>query len=56
MVLNAAYLIPEETLEEFKIEAQRLDHKVQGNGFYLEYSGPGRLIIHHPVNLWPNYE
>jgi Gas vesicle synthesis protein GvpL/GvpF len=44
MVLNAAYLIPEETMEEFKIAAQRLDHEVQGNGFYLEYSGP-----------WPAY-
>ena len=44
MVLNAAYLIPEVTIEEFKIEAQRLDREVQLNGFYLEYSGP-----------WPAY-
>jgi hypothetical protein len=44
MVLNAAYLIPGERKEEFKLEAQRLDHEVQRNGFYLEYSGP-----------WPAY-
>jgi hypothetical protein len=44
MVLNAAYLIPEGSIEEFKIEAQRVDHEVQRNGFYLEYSGP-----------WPAY-
>jgi len=44
MVLNAAYLIPEEKIEDFKKEAQRLNQEIQKNGFYLEYSGP-----------WPAY-
>jgi len=44
MVLNAAYLIPEEKIEDFKKETQRLNQEIQANGFYLEYSGP-----------WPAY-
>jgi len=44
MVLNAAYLISEEKIEDFKKEAQRLNQEIQANGFYLEYKGP-----------WPAY-
>jgi len=45
MVLNAAYLIPEAIIEEFKKEAERLDQEIQAKGFCLEYSGP-----------WPAYD
>jgi hypothetical protein len=44
MVLNAAYLVPEEKMEDFKKEAEDLNHKMQGKGFFIEYSGP-----------WPTY-
>ena len=44
MVLNVAYLIPEEKIEDFDKEAQRLNQEIQANGFYLECSGP-----------WPAY-
>ena len=44
MVLNAAYLIPEGNIEDFKKEAEDLNHKMQGKGFFIEYSGP-----------WPAY-
>jgi len=40
MVLNAAYLISEEKIEDFKKEVQGLTQEIQANGFYLEYSGP----------------
>ncbi len=44
MVLNAACLIPEQKIGDFKEEVQRLNQEIQANGFYLEYSGP-----------WPAY-
>lgn len=44
MVLNAAYLIPEEKIEDFKKELENLNQQIQTEGFYLEYSGP-----------WPAY-
>ncbi len=44
MVLNSAYLIPEEKIESFKKEAEGLNQEIQAKGFYLEYSGP-----------WPAY-
>ena len=44
MVLNAAYLIPEERIEDFKKEIGDINQKMQAKGFYLEYSGP-----------WPAY-
>jgi len=44
MVLNAAYLIPEGEIEDFKKEVQDLNQAMQAKGFYLEYSGP-----------WPAY-
>ena len=44
MVLNVAYLIPEEKIKDFNKEVQRLNQEIQANGFYLEYSGP-----------WPAY-
>lgn len=40
MVLNAAYLIPEEKVKNFKEEVEALNQEVQIKGFYLEYSGP----------------
>lgn len=44
MVLNAAYLIPDEKKEEFTDEAERLKLEIKAEGFGLEYSGP-----------WPAY-
>jgi uncharacterized protein YcgL (UPF0745 family) len=44
MILNAAYLIPEEKIENFKEDAERLNQEIQTKGFYLEYNGP-----------WPAY-
>lgn len=44
MVLNAAYLVLEEKTEDFKKEAEDLNQKMQGKGFFIEYSGP-----------WPAY-
>ena len=44
MVLNAAYLISGEKIEEFNNEAERLKQEIKAEGFSLEYSGP-----------WPAY-
>ncbi len=44
MVLNAAYLVPEEKIEDFKKEIEDLNQKMQAKGFCLEHSGP-----------WPAY-
>ena len=44
MVLNSAYLIPEENVEDFKKEAKVLNQQMEAKGFFLEYSGP-----------WPAY-
>jgi hypothetical protein len=44
MVLNAAYLIPENNIEDFKKEVMGLNQQMQAKGFFLEYSGP-----------WPPY-
>ncbi|MBI4802943.1 MAG: GvpL/GvpF family gas vesicle protein [Elusimicrobia bacterium] len=44
MVLNAAYLIPGESVAEFKTEAEKANKRIREKGFYLEYSGP-----------WPAY-
>jgi len=44
MVLNAACLICEEEIEDFRKEAEDLNQKIQAEGFCLEYSGP-----------WPAY-
>jgi len=44
MVLNAAYLVPEEKIEDFKKELENLNQKIQAKGFCIEYSGP-----------WPAY-
>jgi len=44
MILNAAYLILEEEIEGFKKEAGDLNRRMEGEGFYLEFSGP-----------WPAY-
>jgi len=40
MVLNSAFLIPEEKIVNFKEEAEELDQEIETKGFYLEYSGP----------------
>lgn len=44
MVLNAAYLVPEEKIEDFKKELENLNQKIQAKRFCIEYSGP-----------WPAY-
>jgi len=44
MILNLAYLIPEEKVEDFKKDAENLNQEIQAKGFYLEYNGP-----------WPAY-
>jgi len=44
MVLNAAYLVSEEKIEDFKKELENLNQKIQAKGFCIEYSGP-----------WPAY-
>ena len=44
MVLNAAYLIPEENIEDFQKEAIDINQQMEKKGFFLEYSGP-----------WPAY-
>lgn len=44
MILNAAYLVLEEKIEDFKKEAKDLNQQIQGKGFFLELSGP-----------WPAY-
>lgn len=44
MVLNAAYLVPEEKIEDFKKESENLNQEIKAMGLYLEYSGP-----------WPPY-
>jgi len=44
MVLNAAHLIPQDKIEDFKKEAVDLNRQMQAKGVFLEYSGP-----------WPAY-
>jgi hypothetical protein len=44
MVLNAAYLISDEKVDEFNKEAERMKQEIQEKGFCFEYSGP-----------WPAY-
>lgn len=44
MVLNAAYLVSEEKVEDFKKEVEDLDQKICKDGFSVKYSGP-----------WPAY-
>lgn len=44
MVLNAAYLVSEEKIGDFKKGLENLNQQIQEKGFYLEYSGP-----------WPPY-
>ncbi|MDD5773130.1 MAG: GvpL/GvpF family gas vesicle protein [bacterium] len=44
MVLNAAYLVSEREIGDFKKEVENLNHKIQAKGFSLRYSGP-----------WPAY-
>ena len=40
MVLNAAYLVPEEKIEDFKEKTEGSNQEIQAKGFYIEYSGP----------------
>jgi len=44
MVLNIAYLILDEKVEDFKRAVEDLNQNIQTKGFSLEYSGP-----------WPAY-
>lgn len=40
MILNAAYLLPEEKTDGFKKEIETLNREMETKGLYLEYSGP----------------
>lgn len=40
MVLNTAYLISEDKIEDFKRKLDDLNQQIQTKGFYLEHSGP----------------
>jgi len=51
MVLNAAYLIPEENIEDFKKEAIELNQQIQGKGLFLEYSGPWPPYNFTPIEI-----
>jgi hypothetical protein len=53
MVLNAAYLVPEEKMEDFKKEAEDLNHKMQGKGFFIEYSGPWPVYNFTQIESFP---
>lgn len=44
MVLNVSYLIKKEKIEDFRVEAERINPQIRANGLGLEYSGP-----------WPPY-
>lgn len=53
MVLNVAYLIAEEKIEDFKKEIEDLNQKMQAKGFCLEYSGPWSA---YNFTSYKNYE
>jgi hypothetical protein len=53
MVLNAAYLVLEEKMEDFKKEAEDLNHKMQGKGFFIEYSGPWPVYNFTQIESFP---
>lgn len=51
MVLNAAYLIPEENIEDFKKEAIDINQQIEKNGVFLEYSGPWPPYNFTPIEI-----
>ena len=51
MVLNAAYLFPEEKFEDFKKEVEELNEKIQGQGLYIKYSGPWPAYNFTPLEI-----
>lgn len=51
MVLNTAYLISEEKIEDFKKAAEALNQQIQANGFCLEYSGPWPAYNFTPLEI-----
>jgi hypothetical protein len=51
MVLNAAYLIPEENIEDFKKEAIDINQQIEKNGVFLEYSGPWPAYNFTPLEI-----
>lgn len=51
MVLNSAYLIPKENVEDFKKEAKVLNQQMQAKGFFLEYSGPWPAYNFTPLEI-----
>ncbi len=51
MVLNAAYLVLEEKAEDFKKEAEDLNQKMQGKGFFIETSGPWPAYNFTPLEI-----
>ena len=51
MVLNAAYLIPEEGIEDFKREAIDINQQIEKKGAFLEYSGPWPAYNFTPLEI-----
>jgi len=51
MILNAACLISEEKIENFKEDAERINQEIQTKGFYLEYSGPWPAYNFTPLEI-----
>jgi uncharacterized protein YcgL (UPF0745 family) len=51
MVLNAAYLVLEEKMEDYRKEAEDLNHKMQEKGFFIEYSGPWPAYNFTPLEI-----
>jgi hypothetical protein len=54
MVLNAAYLLKEEKIEDFKNEVKELNDGIQEMGLYIEYSGPWPPYNFTPVERLDN--
>jgi len=53
MVLNAAYLVLEEKIEDFKKEIEDLNQKMQAKGFCLEYGGPWPVYNFTQIESFP---
>jgi hypothetical protein len=51
MVLNAAYLLQEEKIEDFKKEIEELNDEIRIKGLYIEYSGPWPPYNFTPVEI-----
>ncbi len=51
MVLNTAYLFPEEKNEDFKREVEALNGEMQALGLYVEYNGPWPAYNFTPLEI-----